>query len=253
MLRWRSWPTSRGPWWPVLFVSLLLPGVLKESRAAGSDFCGELREFYQLQLLALETELVLLEREKGLDAQEVAELSALREQRDRLTLRVETCGEYEQRRQEAREDRPARPKEPVSGGRPPTRREIDRLIREWARRYRVNPDLVRAIVKAESGYDVYARSRAGAMGLMQLMPETARQMGVDPWHPGENVQGGVRYLNLLLREFKDPRKALIGYNAGPEYVRRGWQVPAETRRYVREVLSNVKAYQETRRVRKGAR
>jgi len=103
--------------------------------------------------------------------------------------------------------------------------------------YGVNPDFIHAIIKCESNYDVQALSRAGAMGLMQLMPETAADLGVEnPWSPAENIDGGVRYILAMLKEFRDPWKALVSYNCGPEILRRGLPIPAESRLYAGKVL-----------------
>jgi soluble lytic murein transglycosylase-like protein len=94
-----------------------------------------------------------------------------------------------------------------------------------------------AIIKCESNYDVQALSRAGAMGLMQLMPETAANLGVgNPWSPAENIDGGIRYIVALIKEFRDPWKALASYNCGPETLRRGLPIPSESQRYARKVL-----------------
>lgn len=111
--------------------------------------------------------------------------------------------------------------------------ELDRLARE----HDVAPTLVRAMIAAESGGNARARSSAGAIGLMQLMPATAAALGVDPWQPAENLRGGVAYLGELLREYGgNARLALIAYNAGPQYanrVRNGSAVAyRETRRYL---------------------
>ena len=94
-----------------------------------------------------------------------------------------------------------------------------------------------AIIKCESNYDVQALSRAGAMGLMQLMPETAADLGVvNPWSPEENIDGGICYILALLKEFRDPWKALVSYSCGPEILRRGLPIPAESRSYASKVL-----------------
>ena len=95
---------------------------------------------------------------------------------------------------------------------------------------------MRALIRAESAFRHDAISRAGAIGLCQLMPSTARELGVNPWNPAENVAGGTQYLRSLLTEFGSPVDALIGYNAGPQVVRAREGIPAETVRYVRNVL-----------------
>ena len=114
------------------------------------------------------------------------------------------------------------------------------LIERMARRYRLDVDLVHAVIRAESAYDATAVSRAGAIGLMQLMPGTARRYGIaDPRNPVQNVSAGVRYLRDLLREFRSVSLALAAYNAGEGAVYKyGKQIPPypETRDYVRKVL-----------------
>lgn len=107
--------------------------------------------------------------------------------------------------------------------------------------YGVDGSLIRAVIHAESGFDPYARSAKGALGLMQLMPETARLMKVrNALHPQENIMGGTKFLALLLKKFKgNITLAVAGYNAGPEAVDRYNGVPpyAETKDYVRRVLA----------------
>ncbi len=129
----------------------------------------------------------------------------------------------------------------------PTRQEIDQLIDAVATTYHLNPAFIHAVVRIESNYDAQARSHAGAMGLMQLMPQTARELGVkDPWDAKSNLDGGTRYLVALLREFGDAHQALVAYHAGPAVVREERDVPGVSRRYVRDVLG---VFQRLRRVR----
>ena len=116
------------------------------------------------------------------------------------------------------------------------------LIEEVARRHQLRPELLHAVVRAESAYDPNALSRAGAQGLMQLMPATARRYGVDnSWDPLQNLDGGAAYLRDLLEMFDyDLQLALAAYNAGENAVKRyGNQIPPfpETRDYVRKVVS----------------
>lgn len=113
---------------------------------------------------------------------------------------------------------------------------IQDLIRHYAGVFRLDEDLVKAVVKVESDYNPRAVSTRGARGLMQLMPETARDMRVaDPFDPEENIRGGTRYLRQMLDKFKgNIELALAAYNAGPSAVRHYGGVPPyeETRNYV---------------------
>jgi soluble lytic murein transglycosylase-like protein len=136
-------------------------------------------------------------------------------------------------------DAPAiRSTRPVRSG--AAREQFEPLVREYAARHALRPDLVRAVIQVESGFDPRARSPKGAMGLMQLMPDTARELGVlDPYDPADNIRGGTKYLRQLLDRFDgDEELALAAYNAGPGAVDRyGRQVPPyrETREYVKKV------------------
>lgn len=125
-------------------------------------------------------------------------------------------------------------------------KELERLIGWYSRRHRLDPALLRAVIRAESNFDPRAISRAGAMGLMQLMPSTAEALNVyDPYNPMENISGGSRYLRYLLDRFDgDLQLALAAYNAGESLVLRYRTVPPidETRHYVRKVLRFYKSY-----------
>jgi soluble lytic murein transglycosylase-like protein len=121
------------------------------------------------------------------------------------------------------------------------RARFERLIDAYARVYGLSPQLLHAVIRTESAYNHEAVSRAGAEGLMQLMPGTAARYGVkDSFNPVENVRGGAAYLRDLLDMFgQDLKLALAGYNAGENAViRNGNQIPpyAETQNYVRQVL-----------------
>lgn len=117
--------------------------------------------------------------------------------------------------------------------------EYDTLIRQHATAQGVRPDLVRAVIQTESAFDPYARSAKGALGLMQLMPATASELGVsDPFDPAENIRGGVQYLRRLLDRYDNNETlALAAYNAGPSAVDRYGTVPPyrETRSYVTRI------------------
>jgi soluble lytic murein transglycosylase-like protein len=127
----------------------------------------------------------------------------------------------------------------------PSHRGYDGLILLNARAHDVPPALVKAVIAAESLFDADAISRAGAQGLMQLMPDTARQLGVqDPFQPDENVDGGTRYLRAMLDRYGDMTRALAAYNAGPTAVDHYRGVPPypETRDYVTRVLNYYRHY-----------
>ena len=123
---------------------------------------------------------------------------------------------------------------------PHVRAQINLLIKKYAKRHGVDENLVRAVLQKESGGNPAAVSPKGAMGLMQLMPETAQSMGVqDPLNPEENVAAGVKFLKYCLNTFcQNVPLALAAYNAGPETVKRYGGVPPypETQQYVAGIL-----------------
>jgi hypothetical protein len=130
----------------------------------------------------------------------------------------------------------------VAGGdggerRPP---KFNSLINSAARKYRLNPELIRAVIKAESNFDPDAVSHAGAKGLMQLIDSTAEEMGVaNVFDPRMNIEGGSRYLRQMIDRFGDIEKALAAYNAGPTNVEKYNGIPPyiETVNYVEKVLT----------------
>jgi soluble lytic murein transglycosylase-like protein len=118
-------------------------------------------------------------------------------------------------------------------------------LRELCERYEVDPDLARAVMRMESGGNPNAISRAGAIGLMQLMPSTAKGLGVDPKDPERNLEGGIKYLSQLSDKYNgDYVKTLAAYNAGPSRVDSYGGVPPfpETQRYVKNVLALYRKY-----------
>ena len=136
-------------------------------------------------------------------------------------------------------------------GRPATSNGVvdsvyDGYIQNASGRYNIDPDLIRAVIKAESDFKVSARSNKGAMGLMQLMPDTARLHNVsDAYNPGENVEGGARHLRMLLDRYQgDLELSLAAYNAGSAAVEKHRGIPPfpETREYVRRVLRFYDSY-----------
>ena len=120
---------------------------------------------------------------------------------------------------------------------------FDGLIERYASLHQVEAAIVRAIIQTESAFNPRARSNKGAIGLMQLMPLTARELVVDPFIPEQNIEGGVRYFSQLLRMFGGIELALVAYNGGPGYAQRyaRGQVAlyGETRDYVMRVLARL--------------
>lgn len=114
------------------------------------------------------------------------------------------------------------------------------MARDAARRHGVPEDLFLRLVQQESNWNAGARSHKGALGLAQLMPATARRLGVNPHDPYQNLDGGARYLRRQYEKFRTWRLALAAYNAGPQAVERHGGVPPyrETRNYVRIILGS---------------
>jgi soluble lytic murein transglycosylase-like protein len=117
---------------------------------------------------------------------------------------------------------------------------VESCIQQSAAKYNLSPELIRSIIRAESNFQPHAVSSAGAQGLMQLMPETAKELGVtNPFDVRQNIDGGSRYLRQMLDRFSgDLKLALAAYNAGPgAVVQYNGDVPfSETQQYVKRVL-----------------
>ena len=134
---------------------------------------------------------------------------------------------------------------PPARVRVPTERDYDRLIARVAGQHGVHPALVKAVIAAESNFEPGAESHAGAQGMMQLMPATAAELGVErPFGVVENIDGGVRYLRAMLDRYGDVKRALAAYNAGPGTVDRYGGIPPyrETQAYVKRVLEYYRGY-----------
>ena len=126
-------------------------------------------------------------------------------------------------------------------GRATSMPQLEDWVTRYAGRQNLDVNLVLSVISAESAFDPRARSHKGAIGLMQLMPDTARELGIDdPWDPESNIRGGTRYLRRMLDRFgQDLELALAAYNAGPGAVERNGGIPPyrETRNYVQRVLT----------------
>lgn len=144
------------------------------------------------------------------------------------------------------------PESSVRRTRPVNPERFNPLIEQAAREHQIDQGLLHAVITVESGYDPHAVSRRGAVGLMQLMPQTARRYGVrNMYDPAQNIQGGARYLRELMGKFNnDLSLTLAAYNAGEDAVAQyGNRIPPfrETRSYVPRVLDQYRLYQRTPR------
>lgn len=128
--------------------------------------------------------------------------------------------------------------------------KTDRIL-QWAKyidaaakKYKIDPAIIAGIIEQESGGDAAAQSPAGAIGLMQLMPKTAKGLGVNPYDPAQNIDGGTRYFMYQYRNFGSLEQALAAYNAGPNNVRNGnYLYFSETQGYINKVPRLIEKYQ----------
>lgn len=120
------------------------------------------------------------------------------------------------------------------------RGEYLEMARQAARKHNIPENLFLRLVQQESGWNPKAKSHKGALGLAQLMPDTARALRVDPMNPQENLEGGARYLRMQFDEFRSWHLALAAYNAGPNAVKRHGGIPPykETQNYVRRITGS---------------
>jgi soluble lytic murein transglycosylase len=125
--------------------------------------------------------------------------------------------------------------EPTKSG-----RDYEQIIKSKSKKYNIEPEMINAVITAESNWDSKAVSKKGAIGLMQLMPPTARDLQVkNPFDPEQNIEGGTKYLKQLLDRFNgNMQLALAAYNAGPSIVEKSKGMPsiAETKQFVRNVI-----------------
>jgi len=133
-------------------------------------------------------------------------------------------------------------------GRKKAERVLHPIVIQAASRHQVDPALIKAIIMAESGYNIHAISKRGAKGLMQLMPATAHALGVeDAFNPTQNISGGVRYFKQLVTQFDgDVKLALAAYNAGSRNVRHYQGIPPfkATRYYIKKVFKYYEIYKD---------
>jgi soluble lytic murein transglycosylase-like protein len=122
--------------------------------------------------------------------------------------------------------------------------DINGLINKYAKQFGVDPALAHSIAQVESGKKQNVKSSSGATGVYQLMPNTAKSLGVNPYNTEENIVGGIKYLAILQERYKDEDKVIASYNAGPSYIEKYGKIPPykETKNYVQKVKSTKKQF-----------
>lgn len=217
----------------ILFTLILLYGI---STVAS----GELSTVYLYQKIVAKELLVEKCLDKGEKYKAKAHLKELIKYRKILLKREEKLEtKFSQASQHASRKESGNTKESHS----PEKKEerYDEIILKASERYTLPPALIKSIIRAESNFNPKAVSKKGAVGLMQLMPETQKQLGVnDPFNPAQNVFGGTKFFAALLNKFHQSASlALIGYNAGPKAAERVKRFhikpPQETQKFIREV------------------
>lgn len=130
----------------------------------------------------------------------------------------------------------------LESNRPCSGSSYDNLIVKYSEYYGIEPAFLKAMIHVESSFNPKAVSRKGAIGLCQLMPPTARELGVNPWNVDQNVKGGAKYIRFLLDTYnQDTKLALYAYNCGMTRVDSG-RIPKETRKYANDVIRWYKHY-----------
>ncbi len=219
-LRIHSFLTEITAWFffSLLAVGLALPLVLREHRLQVDDLLGVATGSVRMEMGLLPA--LPAENPFAVSIDQAATLAALGPQ----TGLIDEMGRY-----------PARLTWNASAA------TYEAMIENTARLHQVSPLLVKAVIQTESNFNPRALSQRGAVGLMQVMPDTARAMGIsDPWDPQKNVTAGVKYLKTLLVLFNDDEKlALAAYNCGPEAMKRWGNQPPfqETRTFVDRVMT----------------